>query len=804
MLIGLAGMAVPILVHLLSRKNYDVVDWGAMQFLELGQRTRRRIQLEEILLMLLRMGLVGLLALALARPWVSGSLLGGLVKRQNRDIVLVIDSSYSMGRLGSGTTPHDAAIQWAHEFLEELQPGDTVALLDARDVVRAAIDPPIRDFRLVREQLDALPGPTGTANLSEAAMRGLQLLNRTSNLSREVIVVTDGQAQGWSADDRTLWAHFDDLRSLPAVRPRVWVVNINDGDDHLGTNFSVEKLNLSREMTVAGFPIKISSNLRSFGNQATTARRVYFEVDGQRLADKSQQIQLPPDGQMTVEFEHRFSGAGTHVVSVVLEDDELPGDDRSEAVVEIADALPVLLIDGDPQLDLTRSETYFARVALTAMANQNPWIQTSVIPWNEPFADRLSEFQVVVLANVPQLTQPQADALKRYVKRGGGLWIVLGENIDAANYSERLIVDEAALLPAVIESIEEDSIKEFQGVHIIDSSLELPWLSRFRSTNGGRLAEARFSRWWRVLPFATKSGQRAQSTQEPGSSVSSTTSESSPAAKRANSRVAIGDAQSATEDGIPIVAARLDTSDPLFVQKRYGRGQVLMMTSTLDADWNTLPARRDFVPLLHEIMFLLASGKTVRNVDVGTPLVVSVDDAFDAAEYAFFAPQNQRFPVVSQIDEHQRLAILNNTQISGIYALRRIGSDASDAESSQGQRFVVNADRAESDVTPLDEAEVAELESGDRLTFLRPEDDLSQKILVDDSQSEFWYLILLLFLMFLIGEVWMTRRLVRGGHVVVPDEDDRLSSEAGPLRAPVAGKRRSRRQRTRKQEVADQ
>ena len=75
MLIGLAGIALPLLVHLLSRKKYDVVEWGAMQFLELGRNAKRRVQLEEFLLMLLRMTLLALLAFALARPWLSGCLL---------------------------------------------------------------------------------------------------------------------------------------------------------------------------------------------------------------------------------------------------------------------------------------------------------------------------------------------------------------------------------------------------------------------------------------------------------------------------------------------------------------------------------------------------------------------------------------------------------------------------------------------------------------------------------------------------------------------------------------------------------
>ena len=43
MLFGLAALAIPIIVHLLNRRRYDVVAWGAMQFLDVSQTTRRRL-----------------------------------------------------------------------------------------------------------------------------------------------------------------------------------------------------------------------------------------------------------------------------------------------------------------------------------------------------------------------------------------------------------------------------------------------------------------------------------------------------------------------------------------------------------------------------------------------------------------------------------------------------------------------------------------------------------------------------------------------------------------------------------------
>src|SRR6516162_8767557 len=93
MLAGLAAVAIPPIIHLLNRRRFDVVDWGAMQFLQVSEVTRRRLMLEEVLLMLLRMGLLAVLVLALAGPFFHTSLPSRLAAHGNRDIVLVFDAS---------------------------------------------------------------------------------------------------------------------------------------------------------------------------------------------------------------------------------------------------------------------------------------------------------------------------------------------------------------------------------------------------------------------------------------------------------------------------------------------------------------------------------------------------------------------------------------------------------------------------------------------------------------------------------------------------------------------------------------
>src|SRR3954470_13046142 len=73
MLAGVAGALVPLVLHLLSRARYRTVDWGAMMFLDgVGAERQQHSRLNQWLLLLVRMGVIALLAVALARPVLRG------------------------------------------------------------------------------------------------------------------------------------------------------------------------------------------------------------------------------------------------------------------------------------------------------------------------------------------------------------------------------------------------------------------------------------------------------------------------------------------------------------------------------------------------------------------------------------------------------------------------------------------------------------------------------------------------------------------------------------------------------------
>ncbi|MGZ0162807.1 MAG: BatA domain-containing protein [Planctomycetales bacterium] len=752
MLAGLAGVSLPVLAHLLSRRKYDTVEWGAMQFLEIGRNARRRIKLEELLLLALRMGMIALIAIALSRPWLSGGLANTFASKPACDIAIVIDSSYSTDWNAKAQTPREQAVSWAKTLVDQLGPGETVGLIDARGTVEAKVPSLTRDRNLIRESLDDLPKPSGSSRLNDGILRGLQMVNAGSNVSRHVVVVTDGQLHPWRDADEHLWLQLKELREQSTVPADVWVVSTQKQQARQN-NDAVDRLQLSRELTVVNFPVRIRTRLKNSGAKAASNRKVYLEVDGQRLADKTISVRVEPDGQATVEFEHRFRTSGSHVLAVSIDEDSLPGDDLSEAAIEITDALPILLVDGSSSPDPARSEVFFAKSALSAVANPTPWIAARTVRAASFSQASIGDAQVVMLANVPRLTDQQLDSIKEFVDNGGGLGIALGDQIDEQWYSSRMFDRGRGLLPAWLTDVASAPVGiEEAPITILSESLQLPWISQFQTGGDDGLLDARFTRWFATTLRPELPAEAAASPE-----------------KEATAESVAEDDSDSTRRPVASTAGSYSNGDAFLLSRPFGRGRVAMMTSTLDADWTTLPARPDYVAFLHEWIFQLASGRVTRNVDTGSPLLFPIPQEDDPANWVFINPDGEELEALAAGDELRPMVRLDQTHLPGTYRLRKRPTANEDANPANDEFFVVNFDRTESELTPLTDELWAELTDEERLHRIETPEELFESLESEASRIELWHLLLLAFVAILIGEVFMTRRLVQGGHVFVDE-----------------------------------
>ncbi|MCH7960804.1 MAG: BatA domain-containing protein [Planctomycetes bacterium] len=172
-LAGLAAVAIPIIIHLLMRRRRRPIMWGAMRFLlEAYRKHKRRLRLEQLLLLATRCLLIACLALALGRPILGAAgLLGG---REATTLYLLIDNSLASSATGAdGRTALDRHIQLARRTIEQLDSasGDRVALLALGGPAEAIVLPPTSDTSAVRALIEDLTPTDSAMDLTGAAER---------------------------------------------------------------------------------------------------------------------------------------------------------------------------------------------------------------------------------------------------------------------------------------------------------------------------------------------------------------------------------------------------------------------------------------------------------------------------------------------------------------------------------------------------------------------------------------------------------------------------------------------------------
>lgn len=722
MLAGLIGTAIPILIHLFNRRRDPVVDWGAMQFLELGARARRRLQLTELLLMLARVGLLAAVALALARPYVGGGLPALGFSAGNRDVVLVVDASASMDRrLGDGETaetPRVLAVRAARALVDQLAPGDSVALLAATDRVQPVIDPPVYDHDKIKAGLDLVAGRPGrgSSELPTALAEAFRILERTQNPAREVVILTDGQRSAWRPGDAARWALVRDLyRRLP-VSPRIWVVAAGrDGSTDL-PNATVGPPRVSRALVTPGLPLTVTSELRNAG-PGPIRRTVDLLVDGRVVPGLSQTLgPIPEGGRAPLVFKTALPTPGSHLVTVALggEDDGLPADDSASVAVDVAPALPVLLVDGEPGREPLTSETDFLRAALAPRDDDTPRVQAQVVPIDQFRPAMVQGRSVVVLANVERLDLDQTAAVARWLDGGGGLLMAPGDRTDPAYFNG------LAWMPATLADRTGDFLARKVVAHPAPGSFTGPVFGGFAAGESPPLGQMGLFGYRRLEP----------------------------------------------SDGAKIVA-RLDTGEPWAVERGLGKGRVLLLAGPVDAEGGTLPVNPDFVPLVHEWVFHLAGGAEPRAVTPGEPLIFDLNPPppADVATLPIILPDDSTARAVVTRHAGMARARFEETTQSGVYRLTL-------PDPPGGQAYAtVNGDDRESEPDPLDPAEAARLSADWPLTFESDVTRLNTDLFANGTggRRELWRGLILVALGGLCVEIYLTRRLVRGQGLNLPE-----------------------------------
>ena len=425
MLWALSALAVPLLIHLWQKRRVVEVPFSTLRFLKVvAARTSRSAKVEHLLLLLLRSGMVALVALAAARPvasQLSAQLFGGQVARA---VVLVVDQSFSMGYEVNGATRLQTALELARAVIDDLRPGDSVAVLGATDRAQSVLPELTVDHAVARKALSSIVLTEGRSDFGPVLLEARKTLSRNAGGERQIIVLTDPQAKGWMFDTKGV---LDSEWTASGVK--LIVVRT---DDTASPNASLLGMQFDSTYASAGGTMR---GMVSVANFSAVPVQELFELKtgGERLVQRA--VDLAAGTQLEVPFEFQIppSVSGKWLpLAGSLGGDRLAPDDKRYAVVNLTQPPRILVVEAGDVPERAKPG-FFLRKAFLSGSSPAP---VKTIKPAELDELPLDTFSAVFVLGVPSLSDRAAVRLDRYLEGGGCVAVFAGDAFQNADWEK--------------------------------------------------------------------------------------------------------------------------------------------------------------------------------------------------------------------------------------------------------------------------------------------------------------------------------------------------------------------------------
>ena len=699
LLIAGLGVGLPILAHLLNRFQVQHTDWAAMQFLNRSVRVRsRQIKLRDLLLLILRCLALLLLVLALARPAWSGKTASWIPGEKRAGVIIALDGSFSMQHGEESSTRFRRALDQVGVIGRKIHPGDpvTLVLLGGEDQVLShnmAFDPERWDALV--QQLKATPA---ALEWDKVPKRLKQLAGEMEAPEKEIYIVTDMQARDWKNRSPKFREALTDL----AGGARVFMVPVQ------GTpaNLAVTGLELVSGVLRKGTTARYQATVRNCGPEPVSSVEVRCKVEGVQIDSKMIPL-IAAGASETVSLFVPFLNSGPTPITAEISGDLLAVDNVRRAVAVVRDRVSVICVDG--------SEGDAGRLIVAALkargggAAGEDYVVRSV-PWLSFPAQKLDEVDVVVFADVPEITEEQAVQLSRFVRKGNGLIWFAGDSVKAAAWNERAASGERAILPArigrVVGTCDALGAGKPLDPEMPDHNVCLP----LRSLPEDLFNETRFLRQIEVEPSAA----------------------SFPVLQLAGSGA------------------------PILLEQSFGRGHVFMFTTTAETAWNNMALTPVFPLVMQQMVTYLGGREFERPRTVGDSLTLTYVEQPDASDAVFDTPSGESITVPVHEHRGQYVALLETAPEAGYYQAR-VSVQAS------GLPIAVNVDSGESDVACLPESEFRANLEGLGLIVATNDSELAAAIDLTRTGRSAWRFFMIAALAFLVLESLFADRLLKRG-----------------------------------------
>ena len=460
------AIAIPVIIHLINSKRYKIVPWAAMRFLLAAQKqTRKRMRIEQLILLLVRILILALILFAMIsvlgwaeQIWAAMELaqMGQAKQPQQRTHHLfVLDASLSMNqKIEGGQSAFEIARQLAMKKIADSPVGDGYSVLILKDNPVWLIGEAAQDGRKVTRELEKVRSSHGNAAVPSMLNMVAAKLGEASPRfpAQAVYFFTDMQQSTWAGaapSDLRTEAESEEKKSYLEIQKRATTVFVDCGPRNDVGNLAVTHVEFDLNKTpyvTTGTDLTLIATLKNYGNEERRdvraellkgrAKGMGTDPPLQMRVDGHWAGSIPANGQIPIVFKNvRFDKPGTYAVQVkIAGGDVLQEDDARTIIITVRDTVPVLLVNGKASADRFERATEYLRLALNPFpAGERsrmgfPLRPTVVTPGRS--ADMTeADLEIVrlhlLVRRAASSAGPELRKIDGHLRRGGGLVVTL-------------------------------------------------------------------------------------------------------------------------------------------------------------------------------------------------------------------------------------------------------------------------------------------------------------------------------------------------------------------------------------------
>ncbi|MBI2834970.1 MAG: BatA domain-containing protein [Acidobacteria bacterium] len=398
--VGLASLAIPIVIHLIQRERRRVIEFPSLMFLRrIPYQSVRRRRIRNRALLLVRLTALAVIVAAFARPFLRRADVAAARSSAAREIVVLLDTSYSM----------DYGDRWTRARQAATNSVNGLGPTDRASIVLFSSDPEVAlrstgDRGRLLAAITVAETTAGTTRYGPALKLAGSILADSPLPRREAILISDFQRRGWAGTEAVRLPDGATLTAVPV-----------SGRDETA-NLAVTPISLQRSRFSGQERVTVAGGVINRSGRAMADLEMTLEIGGRTI--QTQRVDVEAHGSRAVTFAPFTIASANTRGTVRIAADPLTRDNAFHFVVSPAVPIRVLVIDrGGP------ASLYLSRALSIGDA---PRFDLALTRPDAFTTDPQPNVDVMVLNDVP-VAAASADRLARFVGGGGGLLVVAGE-----------------------------------------------------------------------------------------------------------------------------------------------------------------------------------------------------------------------------------------------------------------------------------------------------------------------------------------------------------------------------------------